>query len=73
MELDLLFSEWDHVVVFPMKDGLEDFEWKTSPGDVAWVKAFNKRVGGEEKGKKIFEEFSSYIKESKSQLARKVD
>lgn len=71
MELDLLFSEWDHIVIFPMEEGIEALEWKTSPGDVAWINAFNKLVGGEEKGKKIFEEFSSYIKEMKTQLARK--
>lgn len=71
MELDLLYSEWDHMVVFPMEEGLEAFEWKTSPADVQWLKAFHKRAGGEEKGKEIFEKFSSYIKESKSMLARK--
>ncbi len=71
MELDLLYSEWDFMLVFPMEEGLEAFEWKTSPRDVEYVKAFNKRAGGEEKEKKIFEDFSSYIKESKSMLARK--
>jgi hypothetical protein len=71
MELDLLYSDWDHMVVFPLEEGIEVFNWKTSPGDVAWLKAFHQRVGGEEKGKKVFEEFRSYIKESKSMLARK--
>lgn len=73
MELDLLFSEWDHLVIFPMEEGLEAFEWKRSPGDVKWMQALQKRVGSEEKVQEMWEEFGSYVKKSKSQLARKMD
>ena len=70
MELDLLYSEWDMMVVFPMKEGLEALEWKMTPSDVQWNKAFAKRVGSEEKAKQIYEEFESYVKEYKTHLAR---
>lgn len=73
MELDLLFSEWDHVVIFPMEEGVEALEWKTSPMNVAWMKAFQERAGSEERAKEIGDEFDSYIKEYKNQLARKTN
>ncbi len=73
MELDLLFSEWDYIVVFPMEEGLESFEWKTSPSEVEWMTAFHKRAGSPEKAKELGKNFESYIKESKSILARKTD
>lgn len=73
MEVDLLYSEWDYMVVFPMEDGLEVFEWKTSPRNVQWNQAFLKRAGSEEKVKEINEKFSSYVKDYKSQLGRKYD
>lgn len=73
LELDLLFSEWDHIVVFPLEEGLESFEWKTSPAEVEWMTAFEKRAGSPEKAKELGENFDSFIKESKSILARKTD
>ncbi len=73
MELDLLYSDWDHMVVFPMEEGLEVFEWKTSPGDAKWMAALEKRVGSKEKVQEMWQQFSSYVKESKAMLARKTD
>lgn len=49
MELDLLFSDYDYVVVFPLEGGLDALEWKRSPGDVAMMKALMKRLGSKEK------------------------
>lgn len=69
-EFDLLFSEWDHMTIFPMEEGLEAFEWKTSPEYVEWNKALEKRAGSKERVEEIFKEWSSYVKESKSHLAR---
>lgn len=70
MALDLMFSEWDHIVIFPMEEGIEALEWKTSPREIEWMKAFHERAGGEEKGKEVMDEFQSYVKEYKSMLAR---
>lgn len=73
MELDLMYSDWDHMVVFPMEEGLEVFEWKTSPADAKWMNALQKRLGSKEKVQEMWEQFGSYVKESKSMLARKTD
>lgn len=73
MEMELLYSDWDYVVVFPMEEGLQEFDWKTSPRDVEYRKAFYKRVGGEDKANEIWDKFGSYVKDSKSQLARTVN
>lgn len=70
MGMELLFGDWDHLVIFPMEEGIQALEWETSPRDVKWMTAFNERAGGEEKGKEIMDQFGTYVKESKSMLAR---
>ncbi|MBZ9728068.1 hypothetical protein LB467_00045 [Salegentibacter sp. JZCK2] len=70
MDFELLYNEWDHMVIFPMKEGLEVFEWKTSPHEIEWMKALEKHAGSKEKVKEIMEEWESYVKKSKSHLAR---
>ena len=42
-------------------------------GEVEWMQAFEKRAGSPEKAKELGENFDSYIKDSKSVLARKTD
>ncbi len=69
-ELDLLFSEWDQIVIFPMEEGLEALEWEMSPRNVEWMKTFQKRAGSEEKAKEIMDNFESYIKDYKTILAK---
>jgi hypothetical protein len=69
-EMDLLFSEWDQIVIFPMEEGLEGLEWEMSPRNVEWMTTLHKRVGGPEKAKQIMDEFESYIKDYKTILAR---
>lgn len=71
MHLDLVTGEWDLLVIWNMKDGVESLNWEMSPDDVKWEKAFVKLAGGEEQGMEISRKWESYIKESKSQLARK--
>ncbi len=69
-EMDLLFSEWDQIVIFPMEEGLEMLEWEMSPRNVEWMTAFNKRAGSPEKAKKIMDDFESYVKDYKTILAK---
>lgn len=73
MELDLLYSDFDHMVIFPMEEGLEVFEWKTSPADAKWMNALQKRVGSEEKVQEMWVEFGTYVDHSRSMLARKTN
>lgn len=69
-EMDLLFSEWDHIVIFPLEEGLEALEWEMTPRNVEWMKNLHKRAGGPEKAKEITDNFESYIKDYKTILAR---
>lgn len=71
MHLDLITGEWDMLVIWHMKEGLESLNWEMSPDDIKWEKAFVKLVGGEEKGKEISRKWESYIKSSKSEISRK--
>lgn len=71
MHLDFITGEWDMIVIWHMKDGVESLNWEMSPDDVKWEKAFVKLVGGEEKGKEISRNWESYIKSSKTEISRK--
>lgn len=73
MELNLLYSEFDDLIIFPMEEGLEVFEWKTSPADAKWMNALQKRVGSEEKVQEMWVEFGTYVDHSQSMLARKTN
>ncbi len=48
MALDLIFSEWDHIVTFAMQDGLQELDWEVGPREIEWMKALNTQAGGEE-------------------------
>ena len=71
LQMDMITGEWDLMVIWNMKDGVESLNWEMSPDDIKWEKAFVKLTGGKEKGIEISREWESYIKESKSNLARK--
>ncbi len=64
-------GEWDMVVVFRMKHGIEQMGWKSTPEGDAWDKAFYELAGGEEAGQKIFTEFSTYVAREESHIAHR--
>lgn len=71
MELDLVFGEWDFVVIWHMEEGVEALNWEISPEGVKWIQAFRKQAGSKERATEIMEEFQSYIVATKSEFARK--
>lgn len=71
MELEVVFGDWDMIVLWKMEDGVEALTWEVHPDLVKWLTAFEKRAGSKEKAVEIQKEFSSYIKTSKSELVRK--
>lgn len=71
MILDLVTGEWDMMIAWQLKEGLESLNWEMSPDDVKWGKAFQEMAGSTEKAEEINKEWDSYIQASKTQLARK--
>lgn len=61
MIIDLISGDYDVMTVWDMKEGLEEFNWETSPRDIKWRKAFDEIAGGADKGKAILDEYSSLI------------
>lgn len=59
--VDLMTGEWDMMVVWDMKGGIEEMNWETSPNDIKWMTAMNDIAGGSDKAKMIMDEFSSLI------------
>ncbi|MFW6193622.1 MAG: hypothetical protein ACOC83_09075, partial [Gemmatimonadota bacterium] len=57
MQLEHQSGEWDLTLIWHMDRGPGGMEWKTTPEGIAWQKAFEQRVGGEEKAREITETF----------------
>ncbi len=71
LAVDLVTGEWDMMLVWDMKGGVEDLNWELSPDDVKWMKAMNEVVGSADKAKAIQDEFSGLIVRSTSYLGKK--
>ncbi|THD65732.1 hypothetical protein E7Z59_14180 [Robertkochia marina] len=70
MALDMTSGEYDMLVVWHMKDGIEGMNWKTSPDDVKWFQSMTKIAGSPEKAQEILNEYESYIIGSEADLGR---
>lgn len=70
MHLNMITGEWDIMVIWHLKEGLESLNWELSPEDILWEKAFIEITGGKEKGIEISQQWESYIQNSKTHLAR---
>jgi len=63
-------GEWDVTVLWHMKGGPADLEWRRSPDNVKWWQAFSDQEGGEEEAEKMMAEYSSLVARSTSSIAR---
>jgi len=59
MIVDLYTGEWDMMIVWDMKGGIEEMNWEISPNDVKFMTAMIDITGGVDKAKMILDEFSS--------------
>lgn len=70
MAVDLVTGEWDMMVVWDMKGGVEEMNWEISPENVKWMNAMNEIAGGGDKAKAIMDEFSSLIDRESTSLGK---
>jgi hypothetical protein len=70
MMLTLVSGEWDIMLVWKLKGGVEDLNWDLSPDNIAWMKALNEIAGGADKGKAIMDEYLSLISRTSVYLGR---
>ncbi len=54
-------GDYDLLVIWHMKGGINDMTWDTSPDNIAWRSALDELSGGKEKAQKIIEQYRSYI------------
>jgi hypothetical protein len=66
-------GEWDVLLIWDLADGIESLNWDVSPNGIAWRKALNEIMGGEEKAAEIISEYQSLIARSKSNIGRALD
>ncbi|SFC11791.1 hypothetical protein SAMN04487907_102304 [Zunongwangia mangrovi] len=62
-------GSYDMMIVWEMKEGLTEFEWETSPDDIAFYTELIKLTGSKEEADKIIKEFQELIDTSDGQLA----
>jgi hypothetical protein len=63
-------GEWNMIVIWDMKGGLEEMNWETNPDDMKWMTAMTEIAGGADKAKAILDEWSSLVVHSTSYLCR---
>lgn len=68
--VDLMSGEWDILVAFDMKGGVDDLNWEISPDDEKWMKAMGTLAGSPEKAKAILDEWAGLIQRETSYLAK---
>lgn len=61
MHLQHQSGEWDWTIIWHMKGGPGDMEWKQTAEDIKWQKELAELAGGPEKAGEMMEEWSSYI------------
>ncbi|WP_137090032.1 hypothetical protein [Mangrovivirga cuniculi] len=67
--IELKTGPWDMMVVWSMKDGLDEMNWEVSPDNIKWRKAMEKIAKDEgASAKAIWEEYQSLIARSSMQL-----
>ena len=62
-------GQWDLLIVWTMKEGIESMNWEVSADGIAWRKALNDQEGGAEKAKALLDEYNSLIANIHSEIA----
>lgn len=70
MILDLATGEWNMMLVWDMKEGLDEMNWQIRPDDIKWIAALNEIAGSADKAKTILDEWSSLVVRSTIYLCR---
>ena len=67
----LITGDYDLMLVWKLKNGPSDLEWKWSPDGVKWWKEFISQQGSKEAAEKLSAEYSNLVFKVDSYLARK--
>jgi hypothetical protein len=70
MILELATGEFNIMLVWDMKEGLEEMNWQTRPDDIKWMNALTEIAGSADKANAILNEWSSLVIHSTSYLCR---
>lgn len=69
MRLVMETGEYDLLLIWDMKGGIEDMNWERSPENIKWWTALSEQEGGEEKAQALMTEYQSLIRSGTSNLA----
>ena len=64
-------GDYDMLVIWEMKDGVETLNYKTTPDDAKWMNSMAKIAGGSDKAMAKMEEFMGYVDAWDNAMARK--
>ena len=63
-------GSYDMMLIWDMKDGPSELEWKWDAEGIKWWKAFVKQEGSEEAAEKIQDQYNSLVSGSTSHIVR---
>ncbi|SDR75966.1 hypothetical protein [Christiangramia echinicola] len=64
-------GDYDMLVIWNMKEGVETLNYKTTPDDAKWMNSMTKIAGGPDKAMAKLEEFMTYVQDWDNTMARK--
>src|SRR6478609_3597852 len=70
MILEPATGEWNFIIVWNMKECLEQLNWETNPDDIKWMTAMSEIAGSPDKAQAILNEWSSMVIGSTGYLCR---
>jgi hypothetical protein len=69
MRMVMQTGEYDVLLIWDMKDGIESMNWERSPDSVKWWAALSELEGGADKAQALMDEYQSLIRSATSDLA----
>ncbi len=69
MRLVMETGEYDLLLIWDMKEGIEGMNWDVSPDNIKWWSALSKQEGGNDKAEALMAEYQSLIRSGQTNVA----
>lgn len=68
--LNMVTGDYDYIISWKLKEGVESLNWEMSPDDVNWFEELGKMLGGTDKAEGKLKEFYEHVVVWKTELGR---
>ncbi len=68
--IDMATGDYDYIIIWKLKEGVESLNWEMSPDDVKWFGELGKMLGGADKAQSKIQEFYAHVESWKTEIGR---